>query len=350
MLQESVMQAASFCASVCAERIIQHRREMLQRWSDERKELLEDRGYYSGKVEGVKATTPSDSVLSQAAPESPLGAECATSPPFDACNSPFSTPSFSPKAASISIGNTPSPATQAAVWLETQEAVRDVEESTHAANHAMDVLEDLLKSFPASSTLITTAKLGTASATSVAASANGSSKRDAAHDPVSAPSTSAIEKGAPDPAHSVQGNADAQGAPETTHSLQSSADVHRKTLPPGPTTHSSQSSADASRKTLPAGTSTTITAAMKEWFQEEKTVIKEWFQEKNDTATDTCIDQKKASSKESTLSKASDEKAVQQKAQESSSQRPDAAGEKAPAKADSAPVSSTGTYKFPWEE
>eukprot|EP00746_Dinoflagellata_sp_MGD_P021213 gnl/MRDRNA2_/MRDRNA2_14948_c0_seq1.p1 gnl/MRDRNA2_/MRDRNA2_14948_c0~~gnl/MRDRNA2_/MRDRNA2_14948_c0_seq1.p1 ORF type:complete len:285 (+),score=78.95 gnl/MRDRNA2_/MRDRNA2_14948_c0_seq1:80-934(+) len=123
MLQERVMQAASFCASLCAERIIQHRREMLRCWSEERKEIMDE---------------APDTLVS---PSCPSGGEAA------AGSSPFSTPSFSPR--HTSLGNTPSPAAQAAAWLGTQEAVRDVAESTHAATHAMDILEDLLRSFPA---------------------------------------------------------------------------------------------------------------------------------------------------------------------------------------------------------
>ena len=39
LMQEGVQKTASYCASVCAERVVSARREMQRRWAEERREL-----------------------------------------------------------------------------------------------------------------------------------------------------------------------------------------------------------------------------------------------------------------------------------------------------------------------
>ena len=62
LMQEGVQKTASYCASVCAERVVSARREMQRRWAEERREL--ERIY--GAAPGSGFGTPSSARLHSA--------------------------------------------------------------------------------------------------------------------------------------------------------------------------------------------------------------------------------------------------------------------------------------------
>jgi len=154
LMQEGVQKTASYCASICAERVVSARREMQRRWAEERREL--ERIY--GLAPGSGFGTPSSSRLNTT-PRMALAPTSRQASRPGSCNS-WSTPCQELPATSPLNEGAP---LQAAFpsskvdeedagqqnldssFIDAYDAVQTLEERNHQAARAMQLLDEALK-------------------------------------------------------------------------------------------------------------------------------------------------------------------------------------------------------------
>lgn len=131
LMQDSMQKAASFCASLCAERIVAARRELQRRWAEERREL--ERLY---SIQGP----PGNGMSSKVAGFLPFVPE-----PSPALGSAASFGCMSPASASNYILAAPPSESFDASFIDAYDAVQTLEERTNLAFRAMDLLDEALQ-------------------------------------------------------------------------------------------------------------------------------------------------------------------------------------------------------------
>lgn len=130
LMLDGMQKTASFCASLCAERVVAARRELQRRWADERREL--ERSLYGGGGGdfGTSMATPVATGLLPFAPPRP--------------ESVASLGGASPRGAASFLGGPPSESYDAS-FIDAYDAVQTLEERTNMAARAMDLLDEALQ-------------------------------------------------------------------------------------------------------------------------------------------------------------------------------------------------------------
>jgi len=203
LMQEGVQKTASYCASLCAERIVAARREMQQRYAEERRELEKFYGVRVGRSSAVGAlqvpkdfgapcpgsgstyrapqrspmltlTAPSKSVPNSPCPRAPVaplppqtgrcngvhrpasnaGASLRSGPSATGlCKgsiqgaSPGAKGQVPAAIAGVPVPSSPCPTHEAydTAYIDTHDAVQTLEERTNMASRVMDLLEEALQ-------------------------------------------------------------------------------------------------------------------------------------------------------------------------------------------------------------
>jgi len=135
IMQDSMQKTASFCASLCAERIVAARRELQHRWAAERQELERLYSLPSGGSTAANAAslaTPlSTGFLPFVSPTAFVGVGGGGE------NSPSRAPSF--------LNGGPPSESYDATFIDAYDAVQTLEERTNMAARAMDLLDEALQ-------------------------------------------------------------------------------------------------------------------------------------------------------------------------------------------------------------
>lgn len=151
LMQEGVQKTASYCASICAERVVSARREMQRRWAEERRELERIYGLAPGSGAGSGFGTPSSARMNhapRAAPASRAGSCNSWSTPCQEL--PTSSPQnegAAPRALSSSKLEVDDSGQQNldSSFIDAYDAVQTLEERNHQAARAMQLLDEALK-------------------------------------------------------------------------------------------------------------------------------------------------------------------------------------------------------------
>eukprot|EP00434_Breviolum_minutum_P033890 symbB.v1.2.029983.t1/scaffold3334.1/size71796/5 len=157
LMQEGVQKTASYCASICAERVVSARREMQRRWAEERRELERIYGLAPGSGFGTPSssrlnTTPRMALAPTSRQASRPGSCNSWSTP---CQEPLGLPATSPlnegaplQAAFPSSKVDEEDAGQQNLdssFIDAYDAVQTLEERNHQAARAMQLLDEALK-------------------------------------------------------------------------------------------------------------------------------------------------------------------------------------------------------------
>lgn len=149
LMQEGVQKTASYCASICAERVVSARREMQRRWAEERRELERIYGLAPGSGAGSGFGTPSSARMNHVprAVASRAGSCNSWSTPCQEL--PASSPQnegAAPRALSSSkVEDDSGQQNLDSSFIDAYDAVQTLEERNHQAARAMQLLDEALK-------------------------------------------------------------------------------------------------------------------------------------------------------------------------------------------------------------
>lgn len=140
LMLEGVQKTASFCASLCAERIVAARREMQRRWREERRELE--------RLYGLQTATAGAGFASPGSCPTPTPRKPFMDlPPRSVPSMPGSRPQDpSPMRSTSSRGAFAESTSQYdSTFIDAYDAVQTLEERTQLATRAMDLLDEALQ-------------------------------------------------------------------------------------------------------------------------------------------------------------------------------------------------------------
>lgn len=151
LMQEGVQKTASYCASICAERVVSARREMQRRWAEERRELERIYGLAPGSGAGSGFGTPSSARMNHVPRAAASRAGSCNSWSTPCQELPTSSPQnegAAPRVQALSSSKVENDSGQQNLdssFIDAYDAVQTLEERNHQAARAMQLLDEALK-------------------------------------------------------------------------------------------------------------------------------------------------------------------------------------------------------------
>jgi len=153
-MQEGVQKTASYCASLCAERIVAARREMQRRWAEERRELERIYGIppsgHAMAAASSTSTSPSRLAMPSSGPSSWMPPASRGSaeirPASERCRAMQVSPTQTNQSPAPVEGKQPvHEASYDSTFIDAYDAVQSLEERNHQAARAMELLDEALQ-------------------------------------------------------------------------------------------------------------------------------------------------------------------------------------------------------------
>lgn len=150
LMQEGVQKTASYCASICAERVVSARREMQRRWAEERRELERIYGLAPGSGAGSGFGTPSSARMNHVPRAAASRAGSCNSWSTPCQELPTSSPQnegAAPRVQALSSSKVENDSGQQNLdssFIDAYDAVQTLEERNHQAARAMQLLDEVV--------------------------------------------------------------------------------------------------------------------------------------------------------------------------------------------------------------